>query len=84
MSTEDHHDADRIQFIPPSERTPLINRRYTLNIDAESLSAWTKESHALASTTLGDRLPYANYSTIDWLHDLVRNFPLPILHSNIC
>jgi len=75
MSTEDHDDANRIQFVPPSERTPLINRRYTLNIDTESLSTWTKESRALASTTLGERLPYANYTTIDWMHDLVRSSP---------
>ena len=75
MSTEDHDDTDRIHFVPPNERTPLINRRHTLNTDAESLSAWTKESHTLASTTLGERLPYANYTTIDWMHDLVRSSP---------
>ena len=73
MSTQDDHDADRIHFLPPSERTPLINRRYMLNIDAESISAGTKESRDLTSTTLGDRLPYPNYTTIDWLHDLVRS-----------
>lgn len=67
------HD-DRIHFLPVHERTPLLNRRLTLTPDQESLSAWTKESHAIASTAVGERLPYANYTTIDWLHDLVRAF----------
>lgn len=62
---------DHIHFLSLHERTPLLNRRLTLTPDQESLSAWTKESHAIASTAVGERLPYANYTTIDWLHDLV-------------
>jgi len=69
-------DDARIHFVPPHERTPLVNRRLTLTPDQESISAWTKETHDLASTAVGDRLPYANYTTIDWLHDLVRAPPL--------
>ena len=80
MSYEDHRD-DHIHFLPPHEQTPLINRRRASNIDAESISAWTKESHSLASTTLGERLPYANYTTIDWLHELVRSLP-SLYHFN--
>jgi len=41
--------------------------------DAESiiLSHRSKEEQALGSTAIGERLPYNDYTTIDWLHDLV-------------
>lgn len=31
----------------------------------------SKEEQALSSTPIGERLPYNDYTTIDWLHDLV-------------
>jgi hypothetical protein len=31
----------------------------------------SKEEQELAGTAVGERLPYNNYTTIDWLHDLV-------------
>ena len=46
--------------------------------DAQSIlsSHLSKEELALGKTPLGERLPYNDYSTIDWLHDLVRR-PAP-------
>jgi len=32
----------------------------------------SKEEEALGGTAIGERLPYNDYTTIDWLHDLVR------------
>jgi chloride channel 3/4/5 len=32
----------------------------------------SKEEEALGGTAVGERLPYNDYTTIDWLHDLVR------------
>jgi hypothetical protein len=32
----------------------------------------SKEEAALAGSTVGERLPYNDYTTIDWLHDLVQ------------
>lgn len=32
----------------------------------------TKEEQALSGSTIGERLQYNDYTTIDWLHDLVR------------
>ena len=32
----------------------------------------SKEEAALGDSTIGERLPYNDYTTIDWLHDLVR------------
>lgn len=31
----------------------------------------SKEEQALSHTSVGERLPYNDYTTIDWLHDLV-------------
>ena len=31
----------------------------------------SKDEHALSNATVGERLPYNDYTTIDWLHDLV-------------
>ncbi|KAK3376307.1 chloride channel [Lasiosphaeria ovina] len=36
-------------------------------------SVLTKDELALADTAIGERLPYDAYTTIDWLHDLVKD-----------
>ncbi|KAI0133972.1 Cl channel CLC-3 [Xylariales sp. AK1849] len=43
--------------------------------DVESLlsSHLSKEEHALHGSAVGERLPYNDYTTIDWLHDLVKD-----------
>lgn len=33
----------------------------------------SKEEQLLSATSIGERLPYNDYTTIDWLHDLVTN-----------
>jgi chloride channel 3/4/5 len=61
------------------ERTPLLqpSRLYQLqheqDEEAQSTisSAVSKEEQELAGSTVGERLPYNDYTTIDWLHDLV-------------
>jgi hypothetical protein len=72
----------------PNESTPLLSgfqpRRHLL-VDAESRSHFSRVSRdesALASTAVGERLPYNNYTSIDWLHDLVSSnnatsYPMP-------
>lgn len=42
--------------------------------DAESIisSHLSKEEQLLGHTTIGGRLPYNDYTTIDWLHDVVQ------------
>lgn len=65
---------------PVDERTHLLSDRSLEEIqphdeDPESLassSAVTKEEQQLMpSSAVGERLPYNDYTTIDWLHDLV-------------
>lgn len=71
------HDLEQ-----PDERTKLLShvandRRLSAvqqEDDAQSViySQVSKDEQALASTSVGERLPYNDYTTIDWLHDLVR------------
>lgn len=66
----------------PTERTHLLlqvtnGRRLSAlqqEGDAQSiiLSHISKEEQALSATPVGERLPYNDYTTIDWLHELVR------------
>lgn len=65
----------------PTERTHLLphlahDRRFSAvqqEADAESLISAhvSKEEQLLAATSIGERLPYNDYTTMDWLHDLV-------------
>ncbi|CAL8584571.1 hypothetical protein XPA_010158 [Xanthoria parietina] len=42
----------------------------------------SKEEQLLATTSVGERLPYNDYTTIDWLHDLVKDsFRSRIIHA---
>ena len=59
------------------ERTRLLARNRRLSsaqVDAHSIlsSHLSKDEQVLAGTAVGERLPYNDYTTIDWLHDLVR------------
>jgi chloride channel 3/4/5 len=61
------------------EQTPLLHSNRLSQLqhehdeEAHSIvsSTLTKEEQQLAGSTVGERLPYNDYTTIDWLHDLV-------------
>jgi chloride channel 3/4/5 len=63
-----------------NERTPLLHDRRLSHLqreqDVESASTisstLSKEEQQLTDSTVGERLPYNDYTTIDWLHDLVQ------------
>lgn len=71
-----------------SERTGLLSRlaqdrrlsAVQHEADAESTISTrvSKEEQLLSSTSIGERLPYNDYTTIDWLHDLVSRRQPPI------
>ncbi|KAI1547337.1 EriC Chloride channel protein EriC [Pyrenophora tritici-repentis] len=64
-----------------NERTPLLTQprlsqlQHQQNEEMSSIvaSTVTKEERRLADSTVGERLPYNDYTTIDWLHDLVKD-----------
>ena len=62
-----------------NERTKLLyhvanDRRLSAVLDEDAQSVISdqvsKAEQALGSTSIGERLPYNDYTTIDWLHDL--------------
>ncbi|KAI4660442.1 uncharacterized protein J4E78_005145 [Alternaria triticimaculans] len=63
------------------ERTPLLHQarlshlQHEQDEEASSIiaSTVTKEEQQLAESPVGERLPYNDYTTIDWLHDLVKD-----------
>jgi chloride channel 3/4/5 len=74
-----------------NEHTPLLHSSRLLQLqheqDEEAQSAIsstvTKDEQQLAGSTVGERLPYNDYTTIDWLHDLVDRHLLLGLLSGI-
>ncbi|KAL9011530.1 MAG: hypothetical protein Q9173_003638 [Seirophora scorigena] len=66
--------TERTQLLP---RLARDRRLYSVqqDPDAESTisSHVTKEEQLLSATSIGERLPYNDYTTIDWLHDLVKD-----------
>lgn len=68
------------------ERSPLLNpqhgqvtrdRRLSRLIQQDEIASSIVKSHvtveelAMSGSTVGERLAYNDYTTIDWLHDLV-------------
>lgn len=55
----------------PHEATRLLSVGRKLSTQSILSSHLSKEEQLLGETSVGERLPYNNYTTIDWLHDLV-------------
>lgn len=64
------HNDETTRLLASDRRLNNLRREE----DAESIisSHLSKEEQALSETAVGERLPYNDYTTIDWLHDLVR------------
>lgn len=60
---------EQSHLLPRDRRVSLLQQ----GEDAESIlgSHVSKEEQLLSDTAVGERLPYNDYTTIDWLHDLV-------------
>ena len=67
-----------------TERSPLLGHDgSSVNKDPEA----TAEEIKMADTAVGERLKYNDYTTIDWLHDLVHRYGVDIsreMYSLIC
>lgn len=63
----------------PSETSALLGgrseSRSEADVESQLPSAISKDEQALhlSSNSTGERLPYNDYTTIDWLHDLVKD-----------
>lgn len=72
MESQDHVN-EQTHLLPPKSRQRSRLQSIVNEIDGASISSShiSKEEHALGDTAVGERLPYNDYTTIDWLHDLV-------------
>lgn len=76
MPTDEEQANERTQLllhVANDRRLSIIRQEDAYSVLSSHLS---KEERALSSTPVGERLPYNDYTTIDWLHDLVRIQPL--------
>lgn len=69
--------ADETSHLLPKahDRRASRLRSIVAEIDGASIASshLSKEELALGESAVGERLPYNDYTTIDWLHDLVSN-----------
>lgn len=74
MSQDEEQFHERTHLLPHDRRLGSL----TPEADAASIvsSHISKEEQALVESAVGERLPYNDYTTIDWLHDLVSKVDL--------
>lgn len=65
---ESTHLLPRVQRDRRSHIQSVVNEADGVSISSSYIS---KEETLLGETAVGERLPYNDYTTIDWLHDLV-------------
>jgi chloride channel 3/4/5 len=76
--SRDEEASEQTRLLDPRVAALAGHRRGSRRLDdvqsgASSIisSHVSKEEQELAGTAVGERLPYNDYTTIDWLHDLV-------------
>lgn len=79
MAGDEEQADEHTHLLPHHKRLGSVSVRH--GSDAQSIisSHLSKDELALGSTAVGERLAYNDYTTIDWLHDLVRR-NLPTRH----
>jgi len=67
---DDEEAADEVS--PLQSRTQRLGSVvHDPEVESAISSHISKEEQALGESAIGERLPYNDYTTIDWLHDLV-------------
>lgn len=74
------NENDEYTHLLPKTTDRRRSRFGSLADDVSITSSVSKEEAALAESSVGERLPYNDYTTIDWLHDLVRTDSIPFAH----
>jgi chloride channel 3/4/5 len=69
MAHDEDHGTEHSHLLPRDRRLGSVIR----DADTESniSSHVSRDEQLLGVTAVGERLPYNDYTTIDWLHDLV-------------
>ena len=75
MPQDEEQATERTKLLPSSANGRRLSAVHQED-DVQSLigSYVSKDEQALHHSTVGERLPYNDYTTIDWLHDLVSLF----------
>lgn len=68
---QDEEANEHSRLLDPRLAELQGRRRSSARAQSIVSSHVSKEEHALSQTAVGERLPYNDYTTIDWLHDLV-------------
>ena len=73
MAQDEESVNPHTQLLNNSRRRSRVDELHEGD-DADSIisSHVSKDEQILGETAVGERLPYNDYTTIDWLHDLVR------------
>ncbi|KAG4442740.1 hypothetical protein IFR05_001757 [Cadophora sp. M221] len=74
--SHDEEANEHTQLLDP-RIAELRGRKQSAQVHDEAASIVeshvSKEDQELAGTAIGERLPYNDYTTIDWLHDLIKD-----------
>ena len=78
MPRDEEQATERTKLLGHTGRDGRLNALQQEE-DVQSLldSHVSKDEQALHNSVVGERLPYNDYTTIDWLHDLVRYMNVP-------
>lgn len=72
MTGDEEHANEQTHLLPRDKRLGSITvHRHGSDAESTISSHLSKDELALGGTAVGERLPYNDYTTIDWLHDLV-------------
>ncbi|KAE8453773.1 hypothetical protein EG329_009285 [Mollisiaceae sp. DMI_Dod_QoI] len=76
--SQDEEANEHTQLLDPrvaqlTGRKPSGNDDHSQEASSILSSIISKDEQELAGTAVGERLPYNDYTTIDWLHDLVKD-----------
>ncbi|RMZ76817.1 hypothetical protein DV738_g4667, partial [Chaetothyriales sp. CBS 135597] len=79
MTSDEEVCTERTGLLPPPRQH---NSHVDMPVSAQGAVHVSKEEQLLGETAVGERLPYNDYTTIDWLHDLVKDsFRWRAVHS---
>ena len=82
MSSNDTDVSESSPLLDPAlrhqngDRTHLHVEDHDQDVESMMSSHISRDERALQDMGVGERLPYNDYTTIDWLHDLVGDLPL--------
>ena len=71
MAGDEEHTNEHTNLLPHNKRPGSVSVRPGSDVESIISSHLSRDELALGNTAVGERLAYNDYTTIDWLHDLV-------------